>query len=141
MVKLAYKMHKYDAMLGHYKAMLGYIDSAVTRNASEKKINSLLDFMQSATDLDLLQVRHTLHMAHCLGTHCTPTAIISAHIATLHIGHALHTCRSVRCTNRRDVTARAMLRSRCCCCRCLGHQTGAAEQAGDGVCQKRSDHC
>jgi len=37
--------------------MLDYTDSAVTRNASEKKINSLLDFISTSTDLDLLQVR------------------------------------------------------------------------------------
>jgi COP9 signalosome complex subunit 2 len=36
--------------------MLEYADSAVTRNASEKKINSLLDFISSSSDLDLLQV-------------------------------------------------------------------------------------
>jgi hypothetical protein len=36
--------------------MLTYIDSAVTKNAAEKKINSLLDFMSVATDVQLLQV-------------------------------------------------------------------------------------
>lgn len=36
--------------------MLDYIDSAVTRNASEKKINSLLDFMAQAQDAEVLQV-------------------------------------------------------------------------------------
>lgn len=36
--------------------MLDYTDTAVTRNASEKKINSLLDFISTSTDLDLLQV-------------------------------------------------------------------------------------
>jgi COP9 signalosome complex subunit 2 len=36
--------------------MLEYIESAVTRNASEKKINSLLDFMAQAQDIDVLQV-------------------------------------------------------------------------------------
>jgi COP9 signalosome complex subunit 2 len=36
--------------------MLGYIDSAaVTRNASEKKLNSLLDFVGASTDAELLQ--------------------------------------------------------------------------------------
>lgn len=40
--------------------MLEYIDSAVTRNASEKKINSLLDFMAQAQDIEVLQVRHFL---------------------------------------------------------------------------------
>lgn len=36
--------------------MLTYIDSAVTKNASEKKINSLLDFMAQAQDVEVLQV-------------------------------------------------------------------------------------
>lgn len=37
--------------------MLTYIDgTSVTKNAAEKKINSLLDFMSSATDVQLLQV-------------------------------------------------------------------------------------
>jgi COP9 signalosome complex subunit 2 len=35
--------------------MLTYVDKAVTRNASEKKVNSLLDFMSQATDMELLQ--------------------------------------------------------------------------------------
>eukprot|EP00798_Chlamydomonas_sp_ICE-L_P021234 gene21234-28150_t len=48
--------HKmYDEMMKAYKKMLEYIDSAVTRNASEKKINSLLDFMGQATDINVLQ--------------------------------------------------------------------------------------
>lgn len=38
------------------RQMLDYTDTAVTRNASEKKINSLLDFISTSTDLDLLQV-------------------------------------------------------------------------------------
>lgn len=37
------------------RKMLTYIDTSVTRNASEKKINSLLDFMAQATDVDVLQ--------------------------------------------------------------------------------------
>jgi hypothetical protein len=36
--------------------MLTYVDSAVARNSSEKKINSLLDFISSSSDLELLQV-------------------------------------------------------------------------------------
>jgi hypothetical protein len=37
--------------------MLTYIESAVTRNASEKKINSLLDYVGSqAQDINVLQV-------------------------------------------------------------------------------------
>lgn len=40
-----------------HREMLAYIkSSAVTRNASEKKINSLLDFVAQSTDMSLLQV-------------------------------------------------------------------------------------
>ena len=39
--------------------MLEYIKSAVTRNQSEKKINSLLDFMAHSTNMKLLQVTTT----------------------------------------------------------------------------------
>ena len=35
--------------------MLSYIKTAVTRNASEKKINSTLDFISASTDVKLLQ--------------------------------------------------------------------------------------
>lgn len=35
--------------------MLKYIQSAVTRNQSEKKINSLLDFVGHSTNMKLLQ--------------------------------------------------------------------------------------
>lgn len=35
--------------------MLTYVKAAVTRNQSEKKINSLLDFVSQSTDMDLLQ--------------------------------------------------------------------------------------
>mmetsp|Transcript_33556 Transcript_33556/g.99906 ORF Transcript_33556/g.99906 Transcript_33556/m.99906 type:complete len:438 (-) Transcript_33556:1484-2797(-) len=55
LVKLYYKMKRYDKMMESYRNMLTYIESAVTRNASEKKINSLLDFMAQATDVDVLQ--------------------------------------------------------------------------------------
>ncbi|KAG1667626.1 hypothetical protein FOA52_001680 [Chlamydomonas sp. UWO 241] len=55
LVKLYYRAKQYDKMIESYRKMLGYIDKAVTRNASEKKINSLLDFMAHATDVDVLQ--------------------------------------------------------------------------------------
>ncbi|MEW5312465.1 MAG: hypothetical protein WDW38_004098 [Sanguina aurantia] len=55
LVKLYYKMQKYDKMMESYRLLLAYADSSVTRNASEKKINSLLDFMASATDVEVLQ--------------------------------------------------------------------------------------
>eukprot|EP00951_Prasinocladus_malaysianus_P014397 scaffold109553_cov45-Prasinocladus_malaysianus.AAC.2 len=40
---------------GLLEQMLKYVKSAVTRNQSEKKINSLLDHIGQATDIDLLQ--------------------------------------------------------------------------------------
>lgn len=56
--------------------MLDYTKGAVTRNASEKKINSLLDFVSTSTDMKLLQVhpffsladyqRHRLNVASCI---------------------------------------------------------------------------
>eukprot|EP00879_Flechtneria_rotunda_P003357 GHRR01003585.1.p1 GENE.GHRR01003585.1~~GHRR01003585.1.p1 ORF type:complete len:436 (+),score=159.47 GHRR01003585.1:213-1520(+) len=54
-VKLLYKMGDRQKMMDAYRQMLDYTDSAVTRNASEKKINSLLDFVSASSDLDLLQ--------------------------------------------------------------------------------------
>ena len=37
------------------RVMLSYVKGAVTKNAAEKKINSLLDFMSNCQDTDLLQ--------------------------------------------------------------------------------------
>lgn len=37
--------------------MLAYTRAAVTRNQSEKKINSLLDHVAASTEMRLLQVR------------------------------------------------------------------------------------
>lgn len=51
--------------------MLDYTDSAVTRNASEKKINSLLDFISTSTDLDLLQVGQGVDT----GSVCAPEGV------------------------------------------------------------------
>lgn len=36
--------------------MLSYAEGAVTKNASEKKINSLLDFMAGASDMNVSEV-------------------------------------------------------------------------------------
>lgn len=53
------------------REMLDYTDSAVTRNASEKKINSLLDFISTSTDLDLLQVGQGVDT----GSVCAPEGV------------------------------------------------------------------
>ena len=47
------------------RSMLSYMEgSSVTKNASEKKINSLSDFMAQATDADVLQVTLSSHFPH-----------------------------------------------------------------------------
>ena len=42
-------------MMNRYKQLLTYIKSAVTRNHSEKSINSILDYISTAKNMDLLQ--------------------------------------------------------------------------------------
>lgn len=54
-VKLLYKLEDYNDMLSSYREMLEYVKSAVTRNQSEKKINSLLDYIANSTNTKLLQ--------------------------------------------------------------------------------------
>jgi len=54
-VKLNYKIGKFENMVTKYKLFLTYIKSAVTSNYSEKGINSILDLVSSSTDLDLIQ--------------------------------------------------------------------------------------
>lgn len=54
-VKLKFRMGEFQQMITRYKEMLTYIRSAVTRNYSEKCINSILDFVSSSNQMDLLQ--------------------------------------------------------------------------------------
>jgi len=54
-VKLSFKIKKFEAMLTKYKLFLTYTKSAVTSNYSEKGINSVLDLVSTASDLDLIQ--------------------------------------------------------------------------------------
>lgn len=55
MVKINYKLQQYDKMMKRYKELLTYIKSAVTRNHSEKSINSILDFISTSKQMALLQ--------------------------------------------------------------------------------------
>ena len=49
------------------RELLAYTQIAVTRNQSEKKLNSLLDTVSNSTDVQLLQViESTLHSASCI---------------------------------------------------------------------------
>lgn len=54
-VKLRFRLGDFSNMIVRYKEMLTYIRSAVTRNYSEKCINSILDFVSSSNQMSLLQ--------------------------------------------------------------------------------------
>jgi COP9 signalosome complex subunit 2 len=54
-VKLHYRLGNFGEMMTAYREMLTYIKSAVTRNYSEKCINSILDHVSSSSNMELLQ--------------------------------------------------------------------------------------
>jgi COP9 signalosome complex subunit 2 len=54
-VKLHYRLGNFSEMMTNYREMLTYIKSAVTRNYSEKCINSILDHVSSSSNTELLQ--------------------------------------------------------------------------------------
>ncbi|KAG9189600.1 COP9 signalosome complex subunit 2 [Alternaria panax] len=49
-IKLEFKLARYDKAVEHYKELLTYVKSAVTRNYSEKSINNMLDFIEKAAE-------------------------------------------------------------------------------------------
>jgi len=55
MIKINFKLDNYDEMMKRYKELLTYIKSAVTRNHSEKSINSILDYISTSKQMELLQ--------------------------------------------------------------------------------------
>jgi len=55
MLKINYKLGNYVQMMEHYRELLSYIKSAVTRNYSEKSINSILDYVSASKQMSLLQ--------------------------------------------------------------------------------------
>ena len=55
-IKIQYKLGNYEAMLQAYRDLLAH-SAVVTRNAAEKKINSVLDYVSQSTDTRLLQAR------------------------------------------------------------------------------------
>uniref|UniRef100_A0A914CW47 COP9 signalosome complex subunit 2 n=1 Tax=Acrobeloides nanus TaxID=290746 RepID=A0A914CW47_9BILA len=55
MVKITFNMESYDTMLEYYRRLLTYIKSAVTKNYAEKSINSILDYVSTSKQMDLLQ--------------------------------------------------------------------------------------
>lgn len=54
LVKLHFKLGNLKEMMSRYRQMLTYVKSAVTRNYSEKVINSILDFVSTSDNLELL---------------------------------------------------------------------------------------
>jgi len=55
MIKINFKLSNIQEMMTRYKQLLGYIKSAVTRNYSEKSINSILDNISTSKNMELLQ--------------------------------------------------------------------------------------
>ncbi|MCL4129183.1 UNVERIFIED_CONTAM: hypothetical protein GTU68_023257 [Idotea baltica] len=55
MIKINFKLGNYEEMMSRYKQLLTYIKSAVTRNYSEKSINSILDYISTSKNMELLQ--------------------------------------------------------------------------------------
>ncbi|KAF2032258.1 PCI-domain-containing protein [Setomelanomma holmii] len=49
-IKLEFKLARYDQAIEHYKELLTYVKSAVTRNYSEKSINNMLDFIEKSAE-------------------------------------------------------------------------------------------
>lgn len=51
MIKINFKLSNYSEMMVRYKQLLTYIKSAVTRNHSEKSINSILDYISTSKNV------------------------------------------------------------------------------------------
>ncbi|XP_021945297.1 COP9 signalosome complex subunit 2 [Folsomia candida] len=55
MIKINFRVTNYAEMMNRYKQLLTYIKTAVTRNHSEKSINSILDYISNSRNMELLQ--------------------------------------------------------------------------------------
>ncbi|KAH7644367.1 COP9 signalosome complex subunit 2 alien [Dermatophagoides farinae] len=55
MIKINFRLGNYEEMMRRYKMLLTYIKNAVTRNYSEKSINSILDYISTSKQMVLLQ--------------------------------------------------------------------------------------
>ncbi|KAI7691181.1 hypothetical protein SSS_01337 [Sarcoptes scabiei] len=56
MIKINFRCGNYDQMMNHYKTLLTYIKNAVTRNYSEKSINSILDYISTSKQVSLNRI-------------------------------------------------------------------------------------
>ena len=61
-VKLSFKIGKFDLLLTKFKQFLAYIKSAVTSNYSEKGINAILDLVSTSTNLELIQQMYDISL-------------------------------------------------------------------------------
>lgn len=52
MIKLTFKLGRYDEALRHYKTLLTYTKTGVTRNVAEKSINGILDYVSAESSLE-----------------------------------------------------------------------------------------
>jgi len=55
MIKINFRLNNFGEMMTRYKQLLLYIKSAVTRNHSEKSINSIMDYISTSKQMELLQ--------------------------------------------------------------------------------------
>ncbi|KAJ3158763.1 COP9 signalosome complex subunit 2 [Geranomyces michiganensis] len=62
-VKLSFKQGDYAATLDHYRELITYIKSAVTRNYSEKSINNILDHVSTSQDMAFLETFYSETLA------------------------------------------------------------------------------
>ncbi|KAI0600654.1 PCI-domain-containing protein [Biscogniauxia sp. FL1348] len=54
-IKLEFRLERYDKAVEHYKELLTYVKSAVTRNYSEKSINNMLDYIEKESENEAAQ--------------------------------------------------------------------------------------
>ena len=62
MIKMNFRLQNFDEMMTRYKQLLTNIKSAVTRNHSEKSINSL-DYISTSKEMKLLQTCYETTLA------------------------------------------------------------------------------
>ena len=74
MIKINFRLGNYKEMMVRYKQLLTYIKSAVTRNHSEKSINSILDYISTSKQMELLQGR-MVFSDHVLAFHPTDQSV------------------------------------------------------------------
>lgn len=61
MIKINFKLSNYKEMMYRYKQLLTYIKSAVTRNHSEKSINSILDYISTSKNVILRNLMNQIN--------------------------------------------------------------------------------